>query len=43
MGAAALATVAGMLANPSATPLASADDCPAAEVVFARGTNEPPG
>ena len=43
MGAAALATVAGMLANPSATPVASADDCPAAEVVFARGTNEPPG
>ncbi len=42
-GAAALSTVAGMLAYPSATPAASADDCPAAEVVFARGTNEPPG
>lgn len=25
------------------TPVASADDCPDAEVVFARGTNEPPG
>jgi cutinase len=43
MGAAALAAAAGILANPSAAPVASADDCPNAEVVFARGTNEPPG
>jgi len=43
MGAAALATVAVTLGNPSGTPIASADDCPDAEVVFARGTNEPPG
>lgn len=42
-GATALATVAAALANPGATPVASATDCPDAEVVFARGTNEPPG
>ncbi|WP_437339828.1 cutinase family protein [Mycobacterium asiaticum] len=40
--AAAAAAVA--LVNPLvAIPRASADDCPDAEVVFARGTNEPPG
>jgi cutinase len=32
-----------MLLNPVTAPLAAADDCPDAEVVFARGTNEPPG
>ncbi|MGV0626185.1 cutinase family protein [Mycolicibacter minnesotensis] len=29
--------------NPSSLPTASADGCPDVEVVFARGTNEPPG
>ena len=43
MGASALVTAAGLLAFPSATPVASADNCSDAEVVFARGTNEPPG
>ena len=43
MGAAALATATGLLVTPSAAPIASATDCPDAEVVFARGTNEPPG
>ncbi|MDT5147402.1 MAG: cutinase [Mycobacterium sp.] len=28
---------------PIASPVASADDCPNVEVIFARGTNEPPG
>ena len=28
---------------PGALPVAPADDCPDVEVVFARGTNEPPG
>lgn len=47
---AALGTAVGLLAVPnvlssplSGTPVAVADDCPDAEVVFARGTNEPPG
>jgi cutinase len=31
------------LVTPAATPGASADDCPDVEVIFARGTNEPPG
>ncbi|MEB4208242.1 cutinase family protein [Mycobacterium sp. 94-17] len=31
------------LATPVAMPKASADDCPDVEVIFARGTNEPPG
>ena len=43
MGASALVTAAGLLASPSATPVASADNCSDAEVIFARGTNEPPG
>ncbi|MCV7244091.1 cutinase family protein [Mycobacterium mantenii] len=43
LGAAALATAAGLLATPAAAPKASADDCPDVEVIFARGTNEPPG
>lgn len=36
-------TAAGLFAAPAATPVASADDCPDVEVIFARGTNEPPG
>lgn len=43
---AALGTAVGLLVvsmGTSQTPVASADDCPDAEVVFARGTNEPPG
>lgn len=36
-------TAAGLLAAPAAPPVASADDCPDVEVIFARGTNEPPG
>lgn len=43
LGASALVTAAGLLAAPAATPVASADDCPDVEVIFARGTNEPPG
>lgn len=39
LGASALVTAAGLLA----TPVASADDCPDVEVIFARGTNEPAG
>src|SRR5436190_1260311 len=48
-GLAAAALLAGvvLLATqstvPAAVPSASADDCPPAEVIFARGTNEPPG
>ncbi|MCV7030102.1 cutinase family protein [Mycobacterium sherrisii] len=34
---------AGLLATPSASPVAHAFDCPDVEVIFARGTNEPPG
>ncbi|MEB3983000.1 cutinase family protein [Mycobacterium sp. 663a-19] len=33
----------GLLTLPTTAPTASADNCPDAEVVFARGTNEPPG
>jgi cutinase len=36
-----IATV--LLVTPGAAPVASATDCPDAEVVFARGTDEPPG
>lgn len=43
LGAAALVIAAGLLATPAAGPKASADDCPDVEVIFARGTNEPPG
>ncbi|OMC09337.1 MULTISPECIES: cutinase family protein [unclassified Mycobacterium] len=43
MSASALVTATGLLALPSAAPSASADDCPDVEVIFARGTNEPPG
>ncbi len=41
--AAALVIAAGLFATPAAAPKASADDCPDVEVIFARGTNEPPG
>ena len=43
LGASALVTATGLLVPPAATPEASADDCPDVEVIFARGTNEPPG
>nr|WP_081293095.1 cutinase family protein [Mycobacterium colombiense] len=43
LGASALVIAAGLLATPAAAPKASADDCPDVEVIFARGTNEPPG
>jgi len=43
LGASALVTATGLLAVPAATQVASADDCPDVEVIFARGTNEPPG
>ncbi|MCW2660610.1 MAG: cutinase [Mycobacterium sp.] len=42
-GVSAVLTTAGLLLSTTATPVASADDCPDAEVIFARGTNEPPG
>ncbi|OBI08312.1 cutinase [Mycolicibacter nonchromogenicus] len=34
---------AALLVDPSSMPAASADGCPDVEVVFARGTHEPPG
>lgn len=43
LGASALVIAAGLLATPAAAPKAAADDCPDVEVIFARGTNEPPG
>jgi len=46
LGASALVTATGLLVSPYAAPyaaVASADDCPDVEVIFARGTNEPPG
>ncbi|BBZ45749.1 cutinase family protein [Mycobacterium parmense] len=43
LGAGALAAATGLLASPGSAPIASADDCPDVEVIFARGTNEPPG
>lgn len=39
----ALVATAALSAPSTAVPAASAADCPDAEVVFARGTNEPPG
>lgn len=42
-GAAALIGAAGLLAAPGAVPVASAANCPDAQVIFARGTNEPAG
>src|SRR6185437_4138623 len=41
--AAAAATAAALLGAPIQMPSASADPCPDVDVVFARGTNEPPG
>jgi cutinase len=41
MAAGALLTVPCVI--PSAVPSATADDCPDAQVIFARGTSEPPG
>jgi cutinase len=43
LGASALLTATGLLVSPHSAPVASADDCPDVEVIFARGTNEPPG
>ncbi|OBG60218.1 MULTISPECIES: cutinase family protein [unclassified Mycobacterium] len=43
LGTSALVTAAGLLLSPAAAPTASAFDCPDVEVIFARGTNEPPG
>lgn len=43
VGAAALVIAAAPLWTPGAVPVASAADCPDAEVVFARGTDEPKG
>ena len=43
LSAAALLSCAGLIAAPGTVPIASADDCPDVEVIFARGTNEPPG
>ncbi|OBH16499.1 cutinase [Mycobacterium sp. E1715] len=43
LGASALVTASGLLLSPAAAPTASAFDCPDVEVIFARGTNEPPG
>lgn len=37
------AAAAVVLASPAIVPTASADDCPDVELVFARGTGEPPG
>lgn len=43
LGATALLIAAGMSAVPMTVPKAMAADCADAEVVFARGTDEPPG
>jgi cutinase len=43
LGGAALVATAVTLVTPNTIPFASADDCPDVEVIFARGTNEPPG
>lgn len=40
---AACVAAAALFVNPVGTPKASADGCPDAEVIFARGTSEPPG
>ncbi len=40
---AALVVATLALVSPHAITVASADDCPDVEVIFARGTNEPPG
>lgn len=43
LGASALLTATAPLVVPAVAPVASADDCPDAEVIFARGTDEPEG
>ena len=43
IGAAAVVTAGAVLGLPFGPPAASADPCADVEVVFARGTNEPPG
>lgn len=43
VGAIFVAAAAVLLVTPGTAPTAIADDCPAAEVIFARGTSEPPG
>ncbi|MDR3663049.1 MAG: cutinase family protein [Mycobacterium sp.] len=43
LGASALLTATAPLVIPGVAPVASADNCPDAEVVFARGTDEPDG
>src|SRR6516162_8696527 len=43
LGASALFAASVPLVAPSAPPIASATDCPDAEVIFARGTDEPAG
>ncbi|KAA0080135.1 cutinase family protein [Mycolicibacterium sp. P9-64] len=43
LGASALLALSAPLVIPETAAVASADDCPDAEVVFARGTDEPPG
>ncbi len=43
LGAAALIGAAAPLAAPGTVPVASAATCPDAQVIFARGTNEPAG
>ena len=41
--AAVLTGAAGLVTASTVVPVASADSCPDAQVIFARGTNEPPG
>jgi cutinase len=43
LGASALLALSAPIVIPDTAAVASADDCPDAEVVFARGTDEPPG
>jgi cutinase len=43
IGATAVVTAGVLLSAPVSTPVATADQCADVEVVFARGTNEPPG
>jgi len=43
IGGTAVVTAVASLSGPITIPSASADPCPNVQVVFARGTNEPPG
>jgi cutinase len=43
LGASALLAAGALFVVPTALPMASAADCPDAEVIFARGTDEPAG